>query len=401
LVRAVTSRRTVLALLALLAAVGAGCGDQRAESPQPIDIGALFSLTGGGNVYGPQQADGARLAVQEINAAGGINGAPLRLRVVDDGSDPEQGTEAMRDLIETRHVAAVLGPTLSLVAVHADPVANRLRTPVLAVSNTAGGIVGRCAYPCTWIWRDSLGERTAIPANIETYLQGENASNAAILSTADDVLGVYEARVARQAFAARSVPVIADVAISPRDVERDVIAPHVIQAIADEPNVLFIGTTFGALAAKAIRIARAHGFTGAILGGNTLNSATTTQAAGAAGEGVLSGAAWYPGNDFPANVAFIDAFREAYRRTPDQFAAQAYTGVQILASALAAADVAPDEPIDDVRAALQEALPDVALTTPLGPFRFTSDHDVDQIVWILAMDGKGDHRLVNFCNPEC
>jgi branched-chain amino acid transport system substrate-binding protein len=401
-VRAVTSRKTVLALLVLLAAaVGGGCGDEDTDAQKPIEIGALFSLTGLGNVYGPQQADAARLAIAQINAAGGVNGAKLRLRLVDDGSDPARGTQGMRDLIERQHVAAVLGPSLSLVAVHADPVADRLRTPVLAVSNTAGGIVGKCDYPCTWIWRDSLGEATAIPAVINAYLARRSASTSAILATGDDVLGEYEADVARSAFASSGVQVLADVRIPPRDVDRRTIGAYVTRALADKPQILFIGTTFGAIAAEAMRIAREQGFTGAILGGNTLNSATTTRAAGAAGRGARSGAAWYADNDFPANVAFIRAYRDAYHRTPDQFAAQAYAGVQILASALSAAGDVSGRPIAEVRQALQDALPDVALTTPLGPFRFTPSHDVAQVVWILAMDGRGGHDLVGFCNPQC
>jgi hypothetical protein len=75
--------------------------------------------------------------------------------------------------------------------------------------------------------------------------------------------------------------------------------------------------------------------------------------------------------------------------------------VQILASALTAADLPPGEPIADVRGALQAALPDVALTTPLGPFRFTPGHDVEQVVWILAINDHAGHDLVDFCNPGC
>ena len=40
-------------------------------------------------------------------------------------------------------------------------------------------------------------------------------------------------------------------------------------------------------------------------------------------------------------------------------------------------------------------------TTPLGPFRFTADHDVSQIVWILSVTKTGGPRLVGFCNPTC
>jgi hypothetical protein len=39
--------------------------------------------------------------------------------------------------------------------------------------------------------------------------------------------------------------------------------------------------------------------------------------------------------------------------------------------------------------------------TPLGPFRFTQDHDVSQIVWVLSMTAAGGHTLVGFCDPDC
>ena len=57
----------VLALLAVVA-TGVARGSGTAATPQPIPIGALFSLTGSGDVFGPQQVKGAQLAVKEINA---------------------------------------------------------------------------------------------------------------------------------------------------------------------------------------------------------------------------------------------------------------------------------------------------------------------------------------------
>ena len=58
------------------------------------------------------------------------------------------------------------------------------------------------------------------------------------------------------------------------------------------------------------------------------------------------------------------------------------------------------EPIAQQRAAVQAALADTAISTVLGPFRFTADHDVDQIVWIVEANAQG-HRLVGFCDPDC
>jgi branched-chain amino acid transport system substrate-binding protein len=379
------------------AALGAGTGAHDG-APPPLTIGALFSLTGGGNVYGPQQEKGARLAIEQINADGGVDGVPLKLVVRDDTSVPGTGKATMRRLIQSDHAVAVLGPTLSLVAVSADPVADRLQTPVVAVSNTAEGIVGTCAYDCTWIWRDSLGEETAVPANIDEYVLEQHPSTAAILYVADDKLGVEEGRIAASSFSEAGVRVVANAELPATGSVDAVVAA----ALRRHPQVIFVGASFGQRAADTMKAARTAGFKGAFLGGNTLNSETTAQLAAPQGAGARSGAAWYAGNDFPANRDFITSYRQTYGEAPDQFAAQAFVGVEIVADALRRGHVATSSAsLADRRAALQKALRDVALTTPLGPFRFTRDHDVEQIVWVLAMTADGGHELAGFCNPSC
>jgi branched-chain amino acid transport system substrate-binding protein len=383
---------------AAVATLAGAAASRGAEAPAPLTIGASFSLTGGGNVYGPQQRRGAQLAVDEINDAGGVDGVPLKLVVRDDASVPARGKAVMRQLIQHDGAIAVLGPSLSLVAVAADPVADRLRTPVVAVSNTAEGIVGRCAYPCSWIWRDSLGEETAVPADIAEYELEQHPSTAAVLYVSNDKLGIDEGRIAAASFARARIKVVANRALPATG---DLTAA-VRAAVRTHPEVVFIGASFGARAVDAMRAARQAGFRGTFLGGNTLNSDTTARLAGALGTGARSGAAWYTGNDFPANSDFVTEYRQVYDAAPDQFAAQAYVGVKIVADALERGGVATsDASIADRRAALQRGLADVTLITPLGPFRFTSDHDVSQVVWVLSMDGSGGHRLAGFCDPDC
>jgi branched-chain amino acid transport system substrate-binding protein len=384
----------VPALLAAGGAFGSGRNATPTPTPAPITIGALFSQTGSGNVYGPQQLKAAQLAVGQINAAGGISGAPLRLVAIDDESEAAPAIAALRTLIGKDGAIAVLGPSLSQIAYSVDPVADRLQTPVVGVSNTADGIVGDCKYPCTWIWRDSLGAAVAIPDNISEYVLEHHPFSAAITYKKGDVLGVQEAAIARQTFVENGVNVAAYVA-TPANSSG---VAGIAEALAAKPDVLFVAGA-GAHPAESIRQARAHGFKGGILGGNTLNSAVTTALAREAGAGAQSAAAWYPGNDFPANANFITSYRQAFRSAPDQFAAQAFVGVQIIAGALAAAKLGPStDPIAVKRAKLQRALGGVALTSALGPFRFTTTHDVSQIVWVQAMNGRGGHSLIGFCN---
>jgi branched-chain amino acid transport system substrate-binding protein len=386
--------------LGLLIALGGcgGCSGRAERGPKAFTLGAIFSLTGA-SLIGPPQANGARLAVAQINAAGGVDGVPVRLLISDSGSSPARAAAQMRNLILGSHAIAVLGPSLSDSALVSHRVANRLRTPVLAVSNVGDGIVGRCAEPCWWTWRDSLSARATVPANVEAYLASERPTAVGILNTKNDLLAAEQARLAVRSFRAAGVPIAAHVsfAANPHAVD-----PAVARVRAARPRALFVASSAGRILAEMIKQARAQGFRGAILGGNLINSAVTARLAGSAGEGAQGAAAWWAGSDFSANRRFVASYRRAYGEMPDQFAAQAYTGVRILAQALERAGLARSAlSVERQRVKVQSALGDVALTAPLGPFRFSADHDVKQIVWIVQLDGRGGSRLVDFCNPRC
>ena len=122
------------------------------------------------------------------------------------------------------------------------------------------------------------------------------------------------------------------------------------------------------------------------------------KAAGAAGTGAQSAAAWFAGNDSEENQEFIAAYRDAYNEQPDQFAAQAYTGVLLLAEAIEEADLTFKD-ISKDREAIKTTLPEVEKETPLGDFKFTDQQDVSQPIWIVQMDGK-DHTLVKELPPN-
>lgn len=394
MLRPVSPATFLVAVAALVSACGAST---RAAAPHALTIGALFSETGSGASIGPQQVEGARLAVADINRAGGIDGVKLRLDLRDDRTDAAYAVTQMRSLART-DALAVVGPSLSIDALAVDPVADRLEMPVLAVSNTVNGLVGTCAYPCRWIWRASLGEAAAVPAVVDAYTSRVHARSALVVYTIPDALGQQDADSAVAALRRDGVAV-QRMAIPADTVD---LSPYIAHAVAVNPSIVFVGSSFANTMATVIKGARARGFTGAILGGNVLNSDTTAALVGAPGNGVQSAAAWSADNAFPANATFVTRFIQRYGTQPDEFAAQAYAGVQILAQAIERAHLARStSPAAARRALLQKALPEVALQTPLGPFRFTAAHDVRQIVWIRALDGRGGNHLVGFCDPGC
>src|SRR5205807_4615528 len=96
---------------------------------------------------------------------------------------------------------------------------------------------------------------------------------------------------------------------------------------------------------------------------------------------------------------FVDAYKAEYSQDPDQFGAQGYTAIKILADAAKRANLTFTDLAGD-RDKLQKAMESVNIQTPLGPFQFTSTHDVKQTVWVIAMDGHGGFTLVQSVNPS-
>src|SRR6267378_62026 len=111
------TRGIAIALAVALAACGGtsttGTSSSNSYQGKTIQLGAILSITGAGGVYGPSSERGMVLAVDNINNAGGVSGAKLRLDVRDDGSLKAQSQQVAQTLIQQGQFLALLGPTLS------------------------------------------------------------------------------------------------------------------------------------------------------------------------------------------------------------------------------------------------------------------------------------------------
>lgn len=377
---------------------GGGGGNSNSYAGKTIKLGAILSLTGAGGVYGPQSQNGMKLAVQQINASGGINGAQIDLTVLDDTSDKATSSAKAQTLIQQNQVLALLGPTLSNSAVGVHPLAESLKVPILAVSTTGIHIVPDCNFPdttpCKYVFRDSLGEQTAIPDNIKSYAADAHPKTGVLLVAQDDKFSSDGGKIVQDTVGQYGIQLVKTIPFSKNDAD---LSPYVTQAVQLNPDVIFI-TSLGNIPAKIMNAARNQGWQGQFLGGNGFNTAAVSKQAGAAGKGARSASAWYIGNTFASNADFVSAYRNQYQIDPDQFAAQGYTGIKILAEAAKHANLTFTDLAGD-RTKLRDAMEKVNIDTPLGPFQFTSTHDVKQTVWVIAMDGNGGFTLVHQISP--
>lgn len=140
-----TSRRTVrlLATALTLGLVLGACGDGDPAAADAVVIGVLTSRTGPFTVYGVQAEAGMRMAADELNADGGIEGRPVRLVTVDDRNDVDEGVTGFERLVEVEGAVAVGGVISSSVGVAVAQVAEELQVPFLPVKAGSEALLTR------------------------------------------------------------------------------------------------------------------------------------------------------------------------------------------------------------------------------------------------------------------
>src|SRR5438445_10947299 len=339
------------------------------------------------------------LAVETINHSGGVNGAKLSLDAKDDASDKAQSAQVAQTLIQQGNLLALLGPTLSNSAVAVHPLAESFKIPILAVSTTGINIVPNCnapsTVPCKYVFRDSLGEETAIPTNIKIYSAKAHPKTGVLMVANDDKFSSDGGKIVQNTVGQYGITLVDTVAFSKTTAD---FSTPVTKAVQKKPDVIFI-TSLGGIPAKIMIEARKQGFTGQFLGGNGFNTAVVSKQAGADGKGAESGSAWYINNTFASNAGFVTAYKSKYNADPDQFAAQGFAAIYILADAAKRANLTFSDIAGD-RTKLRDAMESVNIDTPLGRFQFTSNHDVKQTVWVILMDGKGGVNLLASVNAS-
>jgi branched-chain amino acid transport system substrate-binding protein len=368
-----TATKAATSAIASPAAAASAAAATATGPVKTVKIGAAFSLTGAAAQYGVTQKNGVQLAVDEINASGYVPGVKIDLSVEDDASTKDQAINVFQQFINGDKDVALLGPTLSNSAQAADPVAQQAKVPVLGVSNTGTGITSIGDY----IFRDSLAEADVVPQTVQASMQKLGYKTVAVLYANDDAFSKAGYDAFKGALDKNNVKIVDTETFSTNDKDFSAQLANVKTA---KPDAIIVS----ALIDPAVGIstqARKLGLTQPIIGGNGFNSPAFIKSAGDAAEGVIVGAAWNSASSLPASQAFIKAYQAKYNSPPDQFAAQAYTGVYIVAQAMKLANGSDREAIKSGLGKIKD------FPTVLGTFNFTSDRDAQHQAVIQVVKG--------------
>ncbi len=340
-----------------------------------IKVGVAIGLSGAAKAYAESQRKGLLLSLQEINKAGGVDGKTIALDIKDTTSDKSQAVTVFQSLINDDKVVAILGPTLSAEASAADVEAQKASVPVIGMSNTGNGITEIGDY----VFRDSLAEADAIPNTVKTIKDKLNVKTVAIMYAQNDKFssdgyGVFKAELDKNGIT------IADTEIfNTADTDFSAQLTH-IQGLSPAPDAIIVSSLLGP-AAKIIVKARQLGITTQIVGGNGFNTPLIIALTKTASEGIIFGGAYDCNNPDPVNQAFVDAYKAKYGDAPDQFAAQSYTALKILADAVHRAGSTDHKALRDALAATKD------LPTPLGSFAFDANRNAKQQTYVIEIKG--------------
>jgi branched-chain amino acid transport system substrate-binding protein len=368
-------KRIVIALALVLCAAQPALADKVAT---PIPIGIAVAQTSNVALFGQEQVNGAKIAEERINAAGGVNGVKIALVFQDTAGDEAGAVNAFQNLLNRDKVVAIIGPTLSQQAFAANPIADRAKTPVVGPSNTAKGIpeigefVGRISAPMSQVAPHSVKQAMKIKPDLKRvavlYAQNDAFSSSETVTFQDAVKDLGLETVTVQKF-------------QTTDTDFTTQVTAVLGANAD----LVIISGLAADSGNLVKQLRQLGYKGLIVGGNGLNSPNMFPVCGALCNDILVAQAYSPGtvDKNPVNKDFAAAFEAAYKKGPAQFSAQAYAAVQVIAEALAKIEKETgkkiaDFELADLRVALNAALRTGSYLTPVGEISLKPSGEVEQ-----------------------
>lgn len=362
----------VRTLLCGALSLAAACGG----SAEPILIGLAGPFS---QPRGRSMQLAAELAVNEINAQGGVRGRRLELAIRDDSAATNHAVRVAEELYRTPGVVAVIGHLTSGTTLAAAPVYNRGARPVPVISPSASNPQVSAAGPYTFrVCPDDLvhGRRLA-----EWARERLGATSAAVIYQNDDY-GRGIRRTFAEGFGALGGVVATE---DPYIPALPTFEPYLrrLSAQGGADVVLLAGARDGA--ERVLMTLDTVRLSATVMGGDGL---VGIEALGPRAEGVYISTAYLADRPGAANEAFVAAYRTAYGdEIPDHRGAGAYDIVHLLARAIEA--VGPD------RAAIREYLAGVGTRTPAfegvtGTIAFDQNGDVPDkdVVIGVVRDGR-------------
>ena len=330
-----------------------------------VKIGLVTAVTGSNSLVGEESTEGAQLAIDEINAAGGVNGQQLELVITDEVDNLEMSVLATQELLANDEIVGIIGSMYSTYNIAAMPSVAEVGVPYLAMGSSSG--VANEKNPYTWQDRPLDTAQGAVLADYVVNTLG--CTNPAIMhSTQSTFQSLADQTIAALQEQGLEIPTSSIFAF-PEDESN--YSPYISQVMDGDFDCL-IALANQAPSAVICQQVQAAGLTSdmmPLVGSTSFCSNVCITNAGDAANGWYSISDWCPGGSNDVAAAFEEAYT-AYsgRAISDLAAVCVYDAVYILAEAMKIAGTNTD------REAINSAMEQVEFQGAISYFKYNEDH---------------------------
>jgi branched-chain amino acid transport system substrate-binding protein len=340
--------------------VALGCAG---DGGTPITIGAAGSWH---SAYGAPVLRGIELAVDEINANGGVRGRPLRLVSRDDSGTGPGAVAAAQALAAENDIVAVVGHINSVSTLAAAPIYDG-RVPCVSPASTTPDLTGRSS----WVFR-IIPSDTSIARSLARFAEHHGHRRAAVLYQNDS----YGRGLAGAFTRNFTGTVVADDPVDMTDGAASA-EPYITDLRRLVPDVVFIAGD-APTALSIVREAHRQRLAADFLGGDAL-AATATDTV--TSDGIYAATAFTVSDARPEAKRFVAAYQAKYGDLPEPYAALSYDATRLVAAAIAKAGPSRTA-VRRYLAALDSTDAFIGIT---GPVRFHSGDPVEKPLFVARI----------------
>jgi len=350
-----------------------------ATAAKTIKIGINVPLTGFAASDGTSALNGAKLAMKQINGAGGINGRQLELVVYDDQASPKQSVPIATKLIEKDKIVVGISCSYSGATRAAAGIFQSAEVPYISAYAIHPDITRAGDY----IFRTSfVGE---VQGRAGAKLAGDILKKKrAVLITLNNDFGKSLVAGFREKAEDYGITIVNEYPYSIKDRQ---FGPIVARVKADKPDVIY-ATGYFFTAGPLVSQLRAAGVKATIIGQEGFDTQTFIKIAGPASEGVIITTSLDRDSSSEESRDFIAQYEKMFNHKTDMVAASGHTAVKVAADAIKRAG-------STEKAAVRDAIAKTKLTASTGTISFNSLGEVIKNVQVqIVKDGQFHHYAV-------
>jgi branched-chain amino acid transport system substrate-binding protein len=338
-----------------------------------------MSLTGSTANFGISSVNGIKMAADEVNAAGGINGKLVELKVEDDRSDASEAATIVTKFVTQDQVHAILGEVASSRSIAAAPIAQNAKIPMLTPSSTNPEVTKKGDY----IFRSCFIDPVQGAAIGQFAARTLNAKRGAIMVDRKNDYSTGLAKNITETFTRLGGTMVATTSYQEGDQDFNA---QLTSLKGSNPEVIFVPGYYNDVGLIA-KQARDKGITVPLVGGDGWDSAQLYAIGGSALDGCFFSNHYSPFDTDPKVQKFVNDYKARYGGIPDALAATAYDAALIMFDAIKRANSLDGKAIRDALAATKE-FPGVT-----GKVTFNENRDAVKPIVMIEIKPGGTYAV--------